>query len=434
MFEARLRPLAFWVCVVFGTTTAWGGSSPTLIVPPLGESADEAASKAIVQAFRQTEKIQVVDLSAVGSYLAQFQPGGTGEGAKEAARLLKEGQEAYRDLKLKESISLLEKAKILYRNQLSQPENFEGLRACQFHLAMGYLSLKDEARAKEELKEIYRLDPERDSRKLSVQAYPPPIRELYKKVRTEMVKGERGSLEVKSQPTGALVYVNGASTGAAPVVVNELPVGEHFLSLSLKGHESRFSSKYVVVGANQFQGRLEEAQSQDYEKYFRIINLEKKLDHHRLAFLDEMGLKLGGDIFVFLTPGQGEVHGQLYDQRSQEMSAKETGNDPKALVAKLLDSLDADGYVIRGQMAPPSEPPKKKTPLSAQPLPSAVPTPGPAKQPGLSSSSRPWYQNPWIWAAVGGGLLLAGGSVLLFSDVAKSSATTSTVRVTIPGP
>ena len=44
-----------------------------------------------------------------------------------------------------------------------------------------------------------------------------------------------------------------------------------------------------------------------------------------------------------------------------------------------------------------------------------------------------WYENWWVWGGVGAVLAVAAGSVLLFTDVARTGPNNGTVTVSIPG-
>lgn len=439
MRRAPLRLVSLFTLTSFLGSQALAGSVPTVAVPPLGDSPDQRASDAIGKAFKAAGKVSVVDRAAVDRYLQTQRKTVAGEirPGREASEALAKGENAYRRLKIQEAVNWLTKAKLAYRKQLLDDESFQGLRAAQFHLAMTYLASRDEARATEELREVVRLDPERNTRKLSEKLYPPSIRALYKKVRDETAKKPHGDLEVSSAPAKAMVYVDGKAVGPAPVTVRSLPLGEHFVRIAAEGSETNFAPKFIVAGENRLEAELKPLAVIDPYKTFGTVGATSEIDHRRAAFLDEMGLALGADIILFLTPGQAEVSGQLYDQRSQEVSPVVTDASPEGLVAKLVRCIDSEGYVFK-----PAEPEKRAEAAAEKKLPTQL---QPDAEGTFSSQARApkeseprtakgpvWYRNPWIWAAVGGGLLVAGGlGILLFTDIGRSDSR-STLKVNIP--
>ncbi|HLG18195.1 MAG TPA: PEGA domain-containing protein [Bdellovibrionota bacterium] len=421
-------------------------SKPVVAVPPFGEGANEKARAAVIRTLRDTGRVTVIESAVVDRYLAGLAPKGTqktqSSSIEEGTKLLEKGQQAYTQLKVKEATDLLFKAKDWFRNHLTDEGAFEGLRAAQFHLAMAYLAGKDSAKAKEEIKEVIVLDPERDSRTLSAKLYPPDIRKLVDGIRADIRKREHGDLEVVTRPAGALIYVDGRSAGASPARVRGLPAGEHFIRAQFEGSESQFTSKFVVSGENRIELELRPVQTADVSKNFETVNQSQDIDHHRAAFLDQAGLALGADIFLLVSPSSGAVKAQFYDQRSQEVSRPQSDTTPEGLVGKLVQDLDANGYVIAAEetakKASPLAPPLVTQTSELQPPPTAKGTLTNQPEQPLLAPNRPgerrlWYENPWIWAAVGGVLLVGAGSALLFTDVGKSDATTSTLTLTVPG-
>src|SRR5437867_4509256 len=52
----------------------------------------------------------------------------------------------------------------------------------------------------------------------------------------EAEKGARGSLEVISEPDGAMAFVDGKYLGVTPTTAEALPVGDHYVTLKLEGY------------------------------------------------------------------------------------------------------------------------------------------------------------------------------------------------------
>jgi tetratricopeptide (TPR) repeat protein len=400
----------------------------------------------LAEALRGAGKVSVIEDTAVDNFLRdRMGPANVPKKEFGARKLLEEGTAAYRNLKLEEAVRKLAKAKVAFRNNLAEEGAFEGLRASQFYLAMSYLARKERTQAREELLQALTLDPERRTRKLSDKLYSTEVRKLFEESRKEVSAKARGDLEISTPSGGELVYVDGKSAGAAPVRIQDLPIGEHFIRVEAEGKEPYFASQTVVSGENRIVADLKSHRKIDPEKYFSPVKSSSEIEQDRASFLDEMGLALGADIFVLLSPGTGQVSAQLYDQRSQEVSPIEKDKTPSGLARKLLSHLDRDGYVTgaaaaAAQSMPVSKPdaaPAASLPANLKPDAESRLSDQPQQTLTVPRTGRidrkAWYENPWIWGGLALGLGAAAASVLLFTNVGKKSATTDTVSVTVPG-
>jgi len=61
--------------------------------------------------------------------------------------------------------------------------------------------------------------------------YPAECASVFEAVRERTLAGPRGSLEVVTEPAGAEVYVDGRSYGPSPVVVEDLLLGDHYVTV-----------------------------------------------------------------------------------------------------------------------------------------------------------------------------------------------------------
>ncbi len=435
------RIFTFAVTCVF-SSSALAGAKPTLIVPPMPGISNGRARESIIQAFRASGRVAVVDQAAVDRFLGGKESAQARKGTAEASALLAKGQEVYKELKVKEAIDLFVKAKLEFRDKLNEENAFDGLRASQFYLSMAYLAIGDVGRAHTELREVIILDPDRDTRKLSPKLYSPKVRAMYDEVRKEIKKKEKGNLDIRSDVEGAIAYVDGKSVGTTPTQAKDLPVGEHFIRLVAEGAPPDLQTKFIVAGENRIEFEAKPKPVVDPMAMFSTVSDSSSIEQPRAAFLDEMGLALGGDIFVFLKPSAAAVEAQLYDQRSQEVSPIESDRSPEGLVKKLLRHLDDSGYVAPAANKksappetvaaknPPSEIPQNLQPKSEGTLSDQAKQP--LNRPNPAKESLFWFENPKVWAIIGGVVLVVGGSILLFTDVAKSNASSSTLTVTLP--
>lgn len=440
------------VCLLMFVQSAVAQNKPSLIVSPLRGKNTKAAMDAIGKEFKDSGQVYVIDFEKVLEYSSGSASKSEKKSPKDALAEFEKGKKAYENLNIQESIQAFEKSKKLYQEILGDENSFAGLRSAQFNLAMAYLADQKSSQAKSELQQMILIDPKRDKTKPSEKYYSPQVRELYQKVLKEVEAGEKGDIQIITTPSGARVFMDGVAQGVTPTDIKNIPAGRHYFRFVTGDGRDEFIEKTISSGSNEVELTIAPVSTGDTSGNFQTLGNQKELSQQRAAYLDEMGLALGADLFVFLTPLQGQVKGQLYDQRSQELSPEITDVSPQSLVAKLLRSIGPDGYVIPSDGKATGEATDTIiTPSSNQESPtgsgvvlkprsntskSASTSQGleynePSPKESIGSDSKPWYQNKWIWIGIGAGLIGAG-AVLYATGSVNFDSSASTVRATIP--
>lgn len=443
------------MAIIFGLqTSAFAQNKPSLIVSPLKGKNTKGAMDAIGNEFKKSGQVYVVDFVKVLEYVKSKQQKKQKKSPKDAVAAFEKGKKSYQNLNIKEAIGSFEKSKMLYQDALGDESSFEGLRATKFNLAMAYLADKKETQAKLELQEMILIDPHRVDTKPSGKYYSPQVRQLYQKVFKEVQSAPKGGVQITTTPAQASVFMDGASVGKTPLELRDIPTGRHYFRLvSASGDQENFIEKFIVAGSNEVEYTFSQIATNDSYDYFQTLGAQKELDQPRATYLDEMGLALGADLFVFLTPLEGKVKGQLYDQRSQELSHEVIQASPQALVAELLKALGPDGYVVPSEHQASAPVEDIQQPQDMQPIPGPSAgvdlkprskfskphdvgaTPGipftETPQQNSVPDNREWYEKPWVWAAIGAGALAAGAG-LYFGGVINFSSSNSTIKATIP--
>jgi hypothetical protein len=425
------------ITFLLSSQASFAQSVAKIMVPPLGTSkGNERARKGLGEVLSSKGQFDVIDFQAVDTYLRGTQSEKQSkEDLTEARKLLKKGVLAYRALDMKSAITHFESAQQEFRSHLLVNEAFIGLRVVKFYLAMVHLADSKPDEARSELMEAIRMDVERDSRELSSKIYSDEVRSLYSNVREDVKKLEAGSIQIMTKPIGATVYLNGEPMGVTPTTISDLPVGEHFVRLQLDGYRDFFASQVVVEGVNPLDVAMKPELGMTTEALFRPLSPTQEINVSRLSFLDEMSLKLGADMILFADPGSGEVRAQIYDLRNQSRTPVENGHDPETLVENLMQHISSEGYVSPKMDDPPtmtlSQSPQVPQHLQPEPTLSRQ-----ARTP-LANANRPgdqklWYEKLWVWAAIGGGLLLVGGGVFLLSGAGKGNPSTNTLTIHVP--
>ncbi len=227
----------------------------------------------------------------------------------------------------------------------------------------------------------------RESIEYDESRYPSEYASLFAQVKERVLAGQRGTVQIVSEPAGGEVFIDGRSFSAAPAVADELLIGDHFVTIKRVGFEKLIAR--VTVEA----GRTATARF-PLQPIQRALLLERDLS--RLP--GELGEPRAGPVIAGLTgylfanqavigllrPGRTggvDVSLYLYDLRTRfllkQKQVSVTDADATArttaLVAELYEGVDLAGNVE----APPDERPRVVVP------------------------ARPLWQQWWFWTAIG---------------------------------
>ena len=449
--------------------SSYASEISVMIIPSIEPSkSNPAVIDELIKAFKDTGKFDVVARQEVERF-AESKRGMGLTTAKnfdavfnEAVDLLDKGQKLYNSLKVDEAITTLQDAKLKFKEAiptLQDEASYSRFLGAYFYLCMAYQAKQQELQAKQELREMVIVDSKRKQRKFSSNYYPPQVLKLYEEVRKEIINAEGGRLKIKASPSSAKVYLDGGYAGETPVEVSRLPLGEHFVTINKDGYISWSDSKLIVSGDNTVEVDLKEKPKVGGALAdVRPVNSSYDISKDVSTLLDEMGISLGGDIFLlydYSSKGnEAKLSAQLYDQRNQEVSKTEEvkiGDVSKPqdafgdLARRLSSYLSAEGYVVASSVktADNGETEKAKPPIPAgQPALENQDETGtslegdeskdwekgtlPHKKPG---EPKAWYEKGWVWGVILGSLALSAGGVLLFTDIAKVDATKSTFLI-----
>lgn len=224
--------------------------------------------------------------------------------------------------------------------------------------------------------------------------YPAVAAPAFAEAQQRLRRIARGSVEFRTEPEGAEIFVDGRSRGASPLVIEGLRVGDHYATIKLPGYE-RFATRFSV--ARDFQ--------QTYEYQLERSDQYVVLQQALRRVLPEIGAEragpaireLRGVLFVDQVVlgrivdrgGQLTVDTFLYDLRTglrlKQVRLNARLSEPATLAnlaRRLYEGVDLRGFVE----APPPPPP---------------PPPPP---------SRSVFTKWWFWGIMG--VVVAGGVVL----------------------
>jgi hypothetical protein len=231
---------------------------------------------------------------------------------------------------------------------------------------------------------------------------------LWQAAHDDVARIGRGSIEVVTEPEGAMAFVDGKYVGATPTSADALPVGDHFVTLKLEGYQRRVVKAHVDP-------RYQEVVSETLVRSEKYLLVDQSLARAKdalgrteadVSMVDlRTFLFLDMAVFVHVAPGDSAgiyvLDAYLYDLRSKRLLSQVRG----AEVAGDADAAAMDA--------------------ATEPLFSALfaSVSYEGKAPAVVSKRKkveppaktPLYKKTWFWVAVGAGVALVA-TPIIFKD------------------
>lgn len=196
---------------------------------------------------------------------------------------------------------------------------------------------------------------------------------------TTAPEGGESTLEVRSEPEGALATLDGRPLGPTPATAANLPPGTHYLQVTMPGYRPSALAVKVRASHRSVSVRLTEDPSAR-ATVSRILSLRRGLGEPMLHGVDSLGQQLGLDrvLLVIQAPAAGgvQLRGYLYDV---------TGRLEGKTQVLLTGAADASQLQPLALWRPG---------VVAPPTPVAVEQADP-------DQARPWYKRWYVWVLVG---------------------------------
>jgi hypothetical protein len=278
------------------------------------------------------------------------------------------------------------------------------LADAQFLLGVAYALSGDKKKARAT---FVRLQIWRNGYQWDVEKYA-QVLPIWQAAHDDLAKIGRGSIEVVTEPDGAMAFVDGKYIGVTPTSADALPVGEHYVTLKLEGYQRRVVKAKVDP---HYQEVVTEALPRS-EKYLLVEQALARaktalgrpeadvsmVDLRTFLFLDMA-------VFVHVAPGAAEgtlvLDAYLYDLRSKRLLSQVKG----AEVAQGGDALamdEATGPLVQSLF----------TSVSYEGKAPAVVSKRKKVEPPRKT---PVYKKAWFWVAVGAGVALVA-TPIIFKD------------------
>lgn len=101
---------------------------------------------------------------------------------------------------------------------------------------------------------------------------------VFNETKRKVLEREAGSLEIKSSPTAATIYLNGVKRGLTPVTLTGLPQGSYLLTLEASHYYSVNEPVYVTANTTQFISRKLDWQRGQLDKKFKSYGAPVKTE------------------------------------------------------------------------------------------------------------------------------------------------------------
>ncbi len=391
-----------------------------LTVLPLMGEAGLVATKALENALDQTGRFYVIKQAQLKEQLTKKSPTADVTVLNQGFDLYKKGLLSYQHLNFDESFVHFEGAMVEFKKWFVLPKAIEGYRACKLYKSLGLLAKGQKDTAKQQLSEMFILDPYVSKRVLSDKDHGPDQRIFFNEVKTMFLEKEKSVLTIQSDIESVAVWVDGMNHGLLPLDIQGVSMGDHHVVAKKEGYEVFETWLNVSQSKSHLLVQLTPS-SELNPQHFRVTSNEQDLDPKRIAFLDSLGLTLTSDVFVFLSPAQGQVQAQLYDLRTQERSRIVQESTPERLAKALVGQFRPDGYVLKHEQTQVIQP-DLQLKNTTEPLAKAKQASVERKKTELRYSNS-IFKKSWFWYTLAGSVAVGAGAFLLLKDSGSSNST-----------
>ncbi len=372
------------------------------IVIPAGTSSKEAASEAEIFTYEWLEDhgVKTVDILTALGGKHRIKPK---KFMEEAAKLLSSAQEDYSNSDYDAAIEKLKKAESKLRPVLNEEGALDMLiEALVLHGASLALNLDDEI-ATGVFKQALALKPQLE---LSDE-YPDMVKDIFAEARTQTEDSVAGALVIKTSPSGARIYVDGAFRGLSPIMLDNVSPGAHTVIAKLTGFWESIKDVEVNEG-EKTKVKFKLTPASDYPKFRAIVDRVASDFEHPALYKQAKRLSRLLDapnvLLLRVNKVDEETKYKLYVYNIDEEAYKMgTSSVPKG-----VDAEEELGYLLANTLSDETEW------LDANAKQVAAPAGGVIiKENGEEVKQKeetPFYATWWFWTIVGGTALLAAGA------------------------
>ncbi len=189
------------------------------------------------------------------------------------------------------------------------------------------------------------LAPDRD---LPLAQTSPLFSKVVSDARKSLRDGAKGSVNIESSPSNASVTVDGVSLGTTPLLIKEVPPGQHYWHAQLPNGE--LVGGVVEVSAGKATALKAVSQNKDPESRLLSALAQNKLDADAVSAAHEVAKSAGVDVLVFGALSH-EGKGMALDVFALTASSGEVRRLPRASFDTELLSAGMEFFNVAGEMA-----------------------------------------------------------------------------------
>jgi hypothetical protein len=291
----------------------------TVLLLPHGDVPAELADRVLHALEQALDDNRQLDVKDAGKLLADFAGEVPTDDVDAARKLAKEGEDLLADMRPREALDKLGDAVRRLESVMPFIHKQEVAEAT-LSLAVAQALEGNRAAARSTFAQllVWRPRMETDSTRI-----PPDLMPLYDDARREVARLPRGSVEIVSDPPGAVVYVDGRLVGSTPTTAEGLTVGTHFVTCKREGYVK-------LVTRAQVSAHLQQTVRVSLERSRKYLLLAQSIERSQNAFGAPQAVDAMVDLRTFLyidqvvfvrlergAEGQVGVDAALYDVRSR---------------------------------------------------------------------------------------------------------------------
>jgi hypothetical protein len=174
--------------------------------------------------------------------------GGSASGPVNARSLFAKGKDLYMGFEFAPAAAALAEAAGLLTTVLAtlEPADVQRLYEARLLEGVSWVEAGQPAAANAAFQKLLTIRPDFEPDPRNV---PPSSREVFKQALTALRAVGLAGLQVRSEPAGAEIFVDGLSRGRAPLTVSGLPAGTHGVRVTLPGYQT--ATDEVTLKANE---------------------------------------------------------------------------------------------------------------------------------------------------------------------------------------
>ncbi len=150
-----------------------------------------------------------------------------------AERLLKNGKEQYDNLELDAALDALNKARDEFKKAVGREGDGQKYVETLLFIGASHILSGDSELGAEAFRQVALFDKRKT---LDPKMFPPSMIEIFGRAKSEVSASPVGMVQMKSNPPGGEVFLNGVFQGVTPVTLVKVPEGSHFVRVEKDGY------------------------------------------------------------------------------------------------------------------------------------------------------------------------------------------------------